>query len=83
MSTDLTDTIDKLESNLDEIECTLTPMFKIVKELRADVMELQDALKHEENRNADFENKVDYLESFIAEYNDLYIAWQVANRMEE
>ena len=82
MNSDLTDDIDSIEENIDDIDRAVDHIYGQLKQARNFAKGLQDALKCEEDRNNDLENKVDHLESFIAEYNDLYTAWQVANRME-
>lgn len=81
MGGDLTDDIDDLESNLNTINHAITPLFKQLADLRKAVVELQEDLKYEENRNEDYANQIDYYVSFIKTQPDLFVAWQVTNRM--
>jgi len=83
MSYDVTDGIDDIAGNLEEIDRTLTPLFKQLADLRKAVCELQEDIKHEENCNEDLQNTVQHYGEFVDAHHDLYIAWQVANRMEE
>lgn len=82
MNSELTDYIDSIEEDTEDINRAVEHAYAKLKHARNLAKDLQDELKCEEDRNNDLENKVDHLESFIAEYNDLYVAWQVANRME-
>lgn len=82
MRLDLTDEIDDIEADLATINDTLIPLFKQLADLRRAVCELQEDLKIEESRNADLESTVQHYGEFVDAHHDLYIAWQVANRME-
>lgn len=82
MNSELTDYIDSIEEDTDDINRAVDHIYGQLKNAHGLACALRDALKCEEDRVNDLENEVEYYKSFIETQQELFTAWQVANRME-